>query len=155
MSHLRLIQCSPDTGRKPKTRSSSSRSLEPIHFMLNAGFAEPLSSIPLDPNTEDPQLACLATQKKPKLVSTLPSASSFLRQMTQAKELLVPAHGCRLPFFSPEHLAQNISKSHLETCQYLREELQQITWQTFLQEEVENYQNKVELEEFPFPLRQH
>ncbi|XP_054421311.1 nuclear receptor ROR-alpha isoform X2 [Pteronotus mesoamericanus] len=44
-----------------------------------------------------------------------------------------------------EHLAQNISKSHLETCQYLREELQQITWQTFLQEEIENYQNKREV----------
>lgn len=42
-----------------------------------------------------------------------------------------------------EHLAQNISKSHMETCQYLREELQQITWQTFLQEEIENYQSKV------------
>ncbi|XP_070809459.1 nuclear receptor ROR-alpha isoform X3 [Pituophis catenifer annectens] len=41
-----------------------------------------------------------------------------------------------------EHLAQNISKSHMETCQYLREELQQITWQTFLQEEIENYQSK-------------
>lgn len=47
------------------------------------------------------------------------------------------------PVFCLEHLAQNISKSHLETCQYLREELQQITWQTFLQEEIENYQNKV------------
>lgn len=42
-----------------------------------------------------------------------------------------------------EHLAQNISKSHMETCQYLREELQQMTWQAFLQEEVESYQNKV------------
>lgn len=42
-----------------------------------------------------------------------------------------------------EHLAQNISKSHMETCQYLREELQQMTWQAFLQEEVENYQSKV------------
>ncbi|KAG5839678.1 hypothetical protein ANANG_G00207480 [Anguilla anguilla] len=41
-----------------------------------------------------------------------------------------------------EHLAQNISKSHMETCQYLREELQQMTWQAFLQEEMENYQNK-------------
>ncbi|KAM8974586.1 nuclear receptor ROR-alpha isoform 1-T1 [Pelodytes ibericus] len=41
-----------------------------------------------------------------------------------------------------EHLAQNISKSHMETCQYLREELQQITWQTFLQEEIESYQSK-------------
>ncbi|MGH0138635.1 UNVERIFIED_CONTAM: hypothetical protein FKN15_066882 [Acipenser sinensis] len=41
-----------------------------------------------------------------------------------------------------EHLAQNISKSHMETCQYLREELQQMTWQTFLQEEMENYQSK-------------
>ncbi|RXM32622.1 Nuclear receptor ROR-alpha [Acipenser ruthenus] len=44
-----------------------------------------------------------------------------------------------------EHLAQNISKSHMETCQYLREELQQMTWQTFLQEEMENYQSKGEL----------
>ncbi|KAJ3594266.1 hypothetical protein NHX12_006597, partial [Muraenolepis orangiensis] len=41
-----------------------------------------------------------------------------------------------------EHLAQNISKSHTETCQYLQEELQQNTWQTFLQDEVECYQNK-------------
>ncbi|XP_043536524.1 nuclear receptor ROR-alpha A isoform X2 [Chiloscyllium plagiosum] len=41
-----------------------------------------------------------------------------------------------------EHLAQNISKSHIETCQYLREELQQITWQDYVQEEVEIYQNK-------------
>ncbi|NP_001072663.1 nuclear receptor ROR-alpha [Xenopus tropicalis] len=42
-----------------------------------------------------------------------------------------------------EHLAQNISKSHMETCQYLREELQQLMWQTFLQEEIDNYQSKV------------
>ncbi|TNN29771.1 Nuclear receptor ROR-alpha [Liparis tanakae] len=42
-----------------------------------------------------------------------------------------------------EHLAQNISKSHMETCQYLREELQQMTWQAFLQEEVESYQSKL------------
>ncbi|KAM3842316.1 nuclear receptor ROR-alpha A-like, partial [Diretmus argenteus] len=41
-----------------------------------------------------------------------------------------------------EHLSQNISKSHLETCQYLREELQQMSWQAFLQEEVERYQDK-------------
>ncbi|KAI2648253.1 Nuclear receptor ROR-alpha A [Labeo rohita] len=45
-----------------------------------------------------------------------------------------------------EHLAQNISKSHMETCQYLREELQQMTWQAFLQEEVESYQNKYVVE---------
>ncbi len=45
--------------------------------------------------------------------------------------------------FIAEHLAQNISKSHMETCQYLREELQQMTWQAFLQEEVESYQSKV------------
>ncbi|MEE6521144.1 hypothetical protein FKM82_019205 [Ascaphus truei] len=42
-----------------------------------------------------------------------------------------------------EHLAQNISKSHMETCQYLRDELQQLTWQSFLQEEIESYQSKV------------
>ncbi|XP_044054144.1 nuclear receptor ROR-alpha A-like isoform X1 [Siniperca chuatsi] len=41
-----------------------------------------------------------------------------------------------------DHLAQIISKSHLETCQYLREELQQMTWQNFLQDEVESYQSK-------------
>lgn len=48
-----------------------------------------------------------------------------------------------------EHLAQNISKSHMETCQYLREELQQMTWQAFLQEEMESYQNKVALSHTP------
>uniref|UniRef100_A0A3B3WMA3 RAR related orphan receptor A n=1 Tax=Poecilia mexicana TaxID=48701 RepID=A0A3B3WMA3_9TELE len=41
-----------------------------------------------------------------------------------------------------DHLAQIICKSHLETCQYLREELQEMSWQSFLQEEVEKYQNK-------------
>ncbi|XP_037604979.1 nuclear receptor ROR-alpha A-like isoform X2 [Sebastes umbrosus] len=41
-----------------------------------------------------------------------------------------------------DHLAQIVSKSHLETCQYLREELQQMSWQNFLQDEVESYQSK-------------
>ncbi|XP_041847006.1 nuclear receptor ROR-alpha A-like isoform X3 [Melanotaenia boesemani] len=41
-----------------------------------------------------------------------------------------------------DHLAQVVSKSHLETCQYLREELQQMSWQSFLQDEVERYQSK-------------
>ncbi|KAM9422059.1 nuclear receptor ROR-alpha A-like isoform 3-T3 [Salvelinus alpinus] len=43
-----------------------------------------------------------------------------------------------------EHLGQNISKSHQETCQYLREELQSMTWHAFLQEEIETYQTKPE-----------
>lgn len=42
-----------------------------------------------------------------------------------------------------DHQVQLISKSHLETCQYLREELQQMSWQNFLQDEVESYQSKV------------
>nr|XP_046253841.1 nuclear receptor ROR-alpha A-like [Scatophagus argus] len=41
-----------------------------------------------------------------------------------------------------DHQAQIISKSHLETCQYLREELQQMSWENFVQDEVENYQRK-------------
>ncbi|XP_061594862.1 nuclear receptor ROR-alpha A-like isoform X1 [Cololabis saira] len=41
-----------------------------------------------------------------------------------------------------DHLDQIISKSHLETCQYLREELQQMSWQSFLQDEVEKYQRR-------------
>ncbi|XP_054588478.1 nuclear receptor ROR-alpha A isoform X1 [Nothobranchius furzeri] len=41
-----------------------------------------------------------------------------------------------------DHLAQIVSKSHLETCQYLREELQQMSWQSFQQEEVDRYQSK-------------
>ncbi|KAJ7994509.1 hypothetical protein DPEC_G00250220 [Dallia pectoralis] len=43
-----------------------------------------------------------------------------------------------------EHLGQNIYKSHQETCQYLREELQSMTWQAFLQDEIETYQSKPE-----------
>ncbi|AWP01048.1 putative nuclear receptor ROR-alpha-like [Scophthalmus maximus] len=41
-----------------------------------------------------------------------------------------------------DHLAHVTSRSHLETCQYLREELQQMSWQNFLQDEVESYQSK-------------
>ncbi|XP_025758885.1 nuclear receptor ROR-alpha isoform X1 [Oreochromis niloticus] len=47
-----------------------------------------------------------------------------------------------VPMAELDHLAQIISKSHLETCQYLREELQQMSWQSFLQDEVESYQSK-------------
>ncbi|XP_030620540.1 nuclear receptor ROR-alpha B isoform X2 [Chanos chanos] len=41
-----------------------------------------------------------------------------------------------------EHLALNICKSHMETCQYLREELQPNKWQTVLQTELDTYHNK-------------
>ncbi|XP_078285924.1 nuclear receptor ROR-alpha-like isoform X1 [Rhinoraja longicauda] len=41
-----------------------------------------------------------------------------------------------------EHLAQNIAKSHIETCQYLQEELQQLMWQTYVREELDIYLNK-------------
>ncbi|XP_034015223.1 nuclear receptor ROR-alpha A-like isoform X1 [Thalassophryne amazonica] len=41
-----------------------------------------------------------------------------------------------------DQMAQLIFKSHMETCQYLKEELQQMRSQKFLEEEVEKYQNK-------------
>ncbi|KAK2854320.1 hypothetical protein Q5P01_006981 [Channa striata] len=41
-----------------------------------------------------------------------------------------------------DHLAHIISKSHLETCQYLREEMQQMNWQNVRQDEMETYQSK-------------
>src|SRR4029434_4997163 len=40
-------------------------------------------------------------------------------------------------------IAQNIIKSHLETCQYTAEELQQLAWQTHTYDEVKMYQSKV------------
>ncbi|XP_029353416.1 nuclear receptor ROR-alpha A-like isoform X2 [Echeneis naucrates] len=43
-----------------------------------------------------------------------------------------------------DHLSQIVSRSHLETCQYLGEELQQMSWQSFVQEEVETYQSKTQ-----------
>ncbi|KAJ3603565.1 hypothetical protein NHX12_028310 [Muraenolepis orangiensis] len=39
-------------------------------------------------------------------------------------------------------IAQNIIKSHLETCQYTAEELQQLAWQTHSYEDVKLYQSK-------------
>ncbi|XP_048383416.1 nuclear receptor ROR-beta isoform X2 [Stegostoma tigrinum] len=42
-----------------------------------------------------------------------------------------------------DRIAQNIIKSHLETCQYTVEELQQLAWQTHTYEEIKAYQNKV------------
>ncbi|XP_066567250.1 nuclear receptor ROR-beta isoform X2 [Amia ocellicauda] len=41
-----------------------------------------------------------------------------------------------------DRIAQNIIKSHLETCQYTVEELQQLAWQTHTYEEIKMYQNK-------------
>ena len=42
-----------------------------------------------------------------------------------------------------DRIAQNIIKSHLETCQYTAEELQQLAWQTHSYEDVKMYQSKV------------
>ncbi|XP_031426112.1 nuclear receptor ROR-beta isoform X2 [Clupea harengus] len=41
-----------------------------------------------------------------------------------------------------DRIAQNIIKSHLETCQYTAEELQQLAWQTHTYDEVKMYQSK-------------
>uniref|UniRef100_A0A671NVE9 Nuclear receptor ROR-alpha-like n=1 Tax=Sinocyclocheilus anshuiensis TaxID=1608454 RepID=A0A671NVE9_9TELE len=41
-----------------------------------------------------------------------------------------------------EHLSENICKSQMETCQYLREELQPSNWQTVLQTDLDAYQKK-------------
>ncbi|XP_010724059.1 nuclear receptor ROR-beta [Meleagris gallopavo] len=44
--------------------------------------------------------------------------------------------------FSSDRIAQNIIKSHLETCQYTMEELHQLAWQTHTYEEIKVYQSK-------------
>uniref|UniRef100_A0A452VAK3 RAR related orphan receptor B n=1 Tax=Ursus maritimus TaxID=29073 RepID=A0A452VAK3_URSMA len=41
-----------------------------------------------------------------------------------------------------DRIAQNIIKSHLETCQYTMEELHQLAWQTHTYEEIKAYQSK-------------
>jgi len=46
--------------------------------------------------------------------------------------------------FSSDRIAQNIIKSHLETCQYTMEELHQLAWQTHTYEEIKVYQSKVQ-----------
>ena len=49
----------------------------------------------------------------------------------------------KLTFFPTDRIAQNIIKSHLETCQYTTEELHQLAWQTHTYEEIKAYQSKV------------
>lgn len=49
----------------------------------------------------------------------------------------------KLIFFLIDRIAQNIIKSHLETCQYTMEELHQLAWQTHTYEEIKAYQSKV------------
>ncbi|XP_043909909.1 nuclear receptor ROR-beta-like [Protopterus annectens] len=41
-----------------------------------------------------------------------------------------------------EQVAQNVIKSHLETCRYTTEELKRLTWMHYTQEEVRNLQTK-------------
>lgn len=52
---------------------------------------------------------------------------------------------CKLYFILlfTDRIAQNIIKSHLETCQYTMEELHQLAWQTHTYEEIKVYQSKV------------
>ncbi|KAL2294700.1 hypothetical protein Nmel_008443, partial [Mimus melanotis] len=45
-------------------------------------------------------------------------------------------------FLFTDGIAQNIIKSHLETCQYTMEELHQLAWQTHTYEEIKVYQSK-------------
>ena len=49
----------------------------------------------------------------------------------------------KLIFFLIDRIAQNIIKSHLETCQYTMEELHQLAWQIHTYEEIKAYQSKV------------
>ncbi|XP_035277559.1 RAR-related orphan receptor C b [Anguilla anguilla] len=41
-----------------------------------------------------------------------------------------------------EHIAQNVVKSHLETCQYSAEELRRLTWNLYTPEETRAFQGK-------------
>uniref|UniRef100_A0A8C7HWS5 RAR-related orphan receptor B n=1 Tax=Oncorhynchus kisutch TaxID=8019 RepID=A0A8C7HWS5_ONCKI len=41
-----------------------------------------------------------------------------------------------------DRIAQNIIKSHLETCQYTADELQQLAWQTHSYDDIKMYQSK-------------
>ncbi|XP_074834330.1 nuclear receptor ROR-beta-like isoform X1 [Carettochelys insculpta] len=41
-----------------------------------------------------------------------------------------------------ERIAQNVVKSHLETCQYTTEELKRLAWMLYSQEEIRSLQNK-------------
>uniref|UniRef100_UPI00398ECDF6 nuclear receptor ROR-beta-like isoform X1 n=1 Tax=Pristiophorus japonicus TaxID=55135 RepID=UPI00398ECDF6 len=41
-----------------------------------------------------------------------------------------------------DRIAQNVVESHLETCQYTTDELKQLAWQPYTQEEIRNFQNK-------------
>lgn len=53
---------------------------------------------------------------------------------------------------SADRIAQNIIKSHLETCQYTMEELHQLAWQTHTYEEIKVYQSKVQSHNMIFLL---
>ncbi|XP_069580669.1 LOW QUALITY PROTEIN: nuclear receptor ROR-alpha A-like [Brachyistius frenatus] len=74
---------------------------------------------------------------KPEPLCDYGSANGFFPYRSFSNGDASPANMAEL-----DHLAQIISKSHLETCQYLREELQQMSWQSFLQDEVEAYWSK-------------
>uniref|UniRef100_A0A3Q4HEB4 RAR related orphan receptor A n=1 Tax=Neolamprologus brichardi TaxID=32507 RepID=A0A3Q4HEB4_NEOBR len=75
---------------------------------------------------------------KPEPLCDYGSSNGFFPYCSFSNRDVPPA----VPMAELDYLAQIVSKSHLETCQYLREELQQMSWQSFLQDEVESYQSK-------------
>lgn len=54
-----------------------------------------------------------------------------------------PESQLRFVLASADRIAQNVVKSHLETCQYTTEELKTLAWMLYTQEEIRSLQNKV------------
>uniref|UniRef100_A0A665WQ03 Uncharacterized protein n=1 Tax=Echeneis naucrates TaxID=173247 RepID=A0A665WQ03_ECHNA len=123
----RLQQQQQQLQQSPQVVSPSPAEPEPLspHYGLSSSGLTELSD----------ELEGYVDQNSPEGGSVSSRFVSEIGETKQGASLLCP--------FS-DHLSQIVSRSHLETCQYLGEELQQMSWQSFVQEEVETYQSKTQ-----------
>lgn len=65
-----------------------------------------------------------------------------------------PGLTARCPYLA-DRVAQNVVKSHLETCQYTTEELKRLAWTLYSPEEVRALQSKVSAAAVAPPAPRH
>uniref|UniRef100_A0A674KCA7 RAR related orphan receptor B n=1 Tax=Terrapene triunguis TaxID=2587831 RepID=A0A674KCA7_9SAUR len=83
-----------------------------------------------------------SAQPSPDQSSMDVSDAKLIKQESIYELMLEP--GLFLCFVLPsaDRIAQNVVKSHLETCQYTTEELKRLAWMLYTQEEIRSLQNK-------------
>uniref|UniRef100_A0A4W5KYS9 RAR-related orphan receptor B n=1 Tax=Hucho hucho TaxID=62062 RepID=A0A4W5KYS9_9TELE len=102
------------------------------------GYYHSMDSTQPSPDQSGLDMAGMKHIKQEPVYDLTPVANLFNYSVYQDSQL---AHS-NVSMGELDRIAQNIIKSHLETCQYTADELQQLAWQTHSYDDIKMYQSK-------------